>query len=304
MIKKTSILIGLLSSSVLCQAQADDKNNDKAVKPAAVELNVAQKKAKALNEKFGNLPKEDRIKYLQLRAKAHQLFSKKRTFEALIVIYDMRMIFKDDPAVLNLLGAISVEFRDFKYARSVFREAIELSGEDPKLLFNMAELAFCDNDWKTCLKEMDYIIKKLGDTEKKAKEAAIAAGLEPSKGTYTDSDFVRIMIFKQMLCHLALAQDKGQPDAERVAHEEQAIEIAGRFDYMVDSPYHYYAQAALAYHRDEKTDAAIWIMSGKKVFSNNQAATTSWDDTLVEFGYIESHYGRHFKEDALIEDVE
>ncbi len=300
MIKKTTLFIGLLSSSLVGQAQEIEEQLQK----PEVQLTKNQAKAAKLNEEFSNLAKKDRIKYLQFRAEAHRLFSKKRTFEALVYIYDMRMIFKKDPAVLNLLGAINVEFRDFKLARSVFKEAISLSGEDPKLLFNMAELAFCDNDWKTCLKEMDYIIKTLRDDEKKNNEAAIAAGFEPSKTTYTDSDFVRIMIFKQMLCHLALAQADQLSEVERNAHLDEAIKNAGRFDFMIDSPYHYYAQAALAYYREDKTEAAIWIKSAKKVFANNQGITTSWDDTLVEFGYIESHYGKHFKAKPLVEEAE
>jgi len=51
------------------------------------------------------------------------------------------------------------------------------------------------------------------------------------------------------------------------------------------------------------TDAAIWIMSAKKVFGNSQSTTTSWDDTLVEFGYIESHYGKHYKSKPLVEEI-
>ena len=160
----------MLSSSLFCQAQ-----NEAEKKELIPELTEAQVKAGKINETFSNLPKEQRIKYLTLRADAHRLFSKKRNFEALVSIYDMRSIFKDDPAVLNLLGAINVEFRDFGYARELFKHAINISGEDPKLLFNLAELAFCDNDWKACIKQMSYIRKKLDETDQKMKKLAILA---------------------------------------------------------------------------------------------------------------------------------
>lgn len=292
--KKTGIIIGMLCSTLFCQAQ--DKADKKVDVPAPV--SDSQLKQEQLNKEFGNLPKEQRVKYLTMRQEANRLFSQKRTFEALVTLYEMQEIFDKDPAAFNLFGAISVEFRDFDHARKHFKKALDLSGEDPKILFNLAELAFCNNEWESCLKDLNYILNKIEENEKIAKAKAIEKGQEPSKYSYLDTEFAKIMIFKQMLCHLALAQDESVSAEQQKVHTKKANDIAKKFNYMVDSPFYYYANAALAFSKENKTEASIWVVTAKKVFYNSPVTTSSWDDTLVEFGYIESHYGKHFKEDS------
>mgnify|MGYP000100207594 FL=1 len=224
-----------------------------------------------LNEAFSNLPEEKRTAYLKGRQEAQRLFSKKRTFETLMTIYEIEEIFPNDPAVLNLIGAVHVEFRDFDYARLIFDRAVELAGEDPKILFNVAEIEFCSNNWETCIQKFDYLIKKIDNP---------------------DSDFVNIMELKRLLCFLALANENKDNAQKRAEYLNKAKEIAKLHDYMDDTPFSYYANASLAYFEEDKILASEWVMRGKKVFG--PANTLSWDDTLVEFGYIESHYGLHF----------
>jgi tetratricopeptide (TPR) repeat protein len=115
-------------------------------------------KAADLNTRFSNLPLEKRQKYLELRAEAHRFFSNKRTFETLMAIHEMRTIFDGDPLALNLHGAIYVEFRDFKKAREIFTNAIEIAGEDPKILFNLAELEFCDSQWSNSIEKFSKLL--------------------------------------------------------------------------------------------------------------------------------------------------
>lgn len=233
-------------------------------------------KASILNTRFSNLPLEKRREYLTLRANAHRYFSNKRTFETLMAIHEMRNIFEGDPIAYNLMGAIYVEFRDFDKAREIFSKAVDMAGEDPKILFNLAELEFCDNQWVSSINHFESLLKKI--------EAQ------------SDTDFARLVEFKILLCKLALskADNKVVTDDKKKEYFAQAKQLANKYTYLLDSPYYYYANAALAFYEDDKATASNWIITAKKVFSNNPSLVTSWDDTMVEFGYIEAHYGKHY----------
>ncbi len=242
-------------------------------------------KATILNTRFSNLPEEKRRSYLKLRADAHRYFSNKRTFETLMALYEMREIFDGDPVAYNLQGAIYVEFRDFAKARETFKKAVDMAGEDPKVLFNLAELEFCDNQWVSSINHFKTLLKKIK--------------------SQSDTEFARLVEFKIMLCKLALSksEDSNINDDKKKEYLAEAKQLAHKYTYLLDSPYYYYANAALAFYEDDKATASSWIITGKKVFSNNPALVTSWDDTMVEFGYIEAHYGKHHTEsgdDALV----
>ncbi|MFT5906309.1 MAG: tetratricopeptide (TPR) repeat protein [Cryomorphaceae bacterium] len=233
-------------------------------------------KASILNTRFSNLPLEKRREYLTLRANAHRYFSNKRTFETLMAVHQMRHIFEGDPIAYNLMGAVYVEFRDFDKAREIFSKAVDMAGEDPKILFNLAELEFCDNQWVSSINHFESLLKKIE--------------------TQSDTDFSRLVEFKILLCKLALskANNKDVTDDKKNEYFAQAKQLANKYTYLLDSPYYYYANAALAFYEDDKATASNWIITAKKVFSNNPNLVTSWDDTMVEFGYIEAHYGKHY----------
>ncbi|MFT5634321.1 MAG: tetratricopeptide (TPR) repeat protein [Rubritalea sp.] len=236
--------------------------------------NVA--KTKILNTRFSNLPEEQRRKYLTTRADAHRFFSNKRTFETLMAIYEMRTIFEGDPIAYNLLGAIYVEFRDFAKAREFFSKALDMAGEDPKILFNLAELEFCDNQWISSINHFESLLKKIA--------------------SQSGSEFSRLVEFKIMLCKLALSKtdNKNVTDDQKKEYLAQAKQLAHKYTYLLDSPYYYYANSALAFYDGDKSTASKWIITARKVYSSNLSSVTSWDDTMVEFGYIEAHYGKHY----------
>lgn len=240
--------------------------------------NVA--KTKILNTRFSNLPEEQRRKYLTTRADAHRFFSNKRTFETLMAVFEMRTIFEGDPVAYNLLGAIYVEFRDFAKAREVLSKALDMAGEDPKILFNLAELEFCDNQWISSINHFESLLKKIA--------------------SQSDSEFARLVEFKIMLCKLALSKtdNKNVTDDQKKEYLAQAKQLAHKYTYLLDSPYYYYANSALAFYDGDKSTASKWIITAKKVYSSNPSSVTSWDDTMVEFGYIEAHYGKHYSESA------
>ena len=237
-------------------------------------------KADILNTRFSNLPLEERRKYLTIRADAHRYFSNKRTFETLMALNEMDAMFVGDPVAYNLKGAVYVEFRDFDKAREIFTKAVDLAGEDPKILFNLAELEFCDNQWISSIDHFKSLLKKI--------EAQ------------SNTDFVRLVEFKILLSKLALSKtDHSNISEEQKAdYLDQAKQLANKYTYLLDSPFYYYANSALAFYEDDKVTASEWIMTAKKVFARTPSLVTSWDDTMVEFGYIEAHYGKHYTESA------
>lgn len=246
----------------------------------APEVKKKVAKAAILNNRFSNLPEQERRKYLTIRADAHRFFSNKRTFETLMALHEMRAIFEGDPVAYNLLGAIYVEFRDFPKARQTFIKAVDMAGEDPKVLFNLAELEFCDNQWASSIEHFQTLLKKIE--------------------SQSDTDFARLVEFKIMLCKLALSKsdDKSVTDDQKKEYLAEAKQLAHKYTYLLDSPYYYYANAALDFYEEDRSTASSWIITAKKVFSNNPGLVTSWDDTMVEFGYIEAHYGKHYSESA------
>lgn len=266
----TTLIAGIFASTPANAQVGEDLKDD----------NPDNTKAAILNTRFSNLPKEQRREYLTLRADAHRYFSNKRTFETLMALHEMRAIFDSDPVAYNLLGAIYVEFRDFAKARDTFTKAVDMAGEDPKILFNLAELEFCDNQWQSSIRNFEVLLEKIKSQR--------------------DSEFARLVEFKIMLCQFALSKsdDGSVPDDEKKEYFAQARQTAHKYSYLLDSPYYYYANAALAFYAGDKTTASDWIITAKKVFSNNPSLVTSWDDTMVEFGYIEAHYGKHYSESA------
>lgn len=254
---------------------------------ASVEQKTAERanKANILNKRFSNLPAEKRRKYLKLRADAHRYFRNKRTFETLMAVYEMKDIFEDDPVAYNLLGAVYVEFRDFSKAREIFRKAVDLAGDDPKVLFNLAELEFCDNQWESSIQHFKILLKNID--------------------SQSDTEFSRLIEFKILLCKLALskAENETVSDNKKKEYLSEAKQLASKYSYLIDSPFYYYANAALSFYEGNRDLASKYLITAKKVFSNRLDLVTSWDDTIVEFGYIEAHYGKHFSEDAEIDSI-
>jgi len=264
-----------------CFAVAQSKNKSSKLSPIDSQKNNALKlsqKAEDINTQFSNLPEEKRLEYFKLRANAHRYFSNKRTFEALLATCNAKAIIEGDPAVHNLQGAIFVEFRDFKKAREAFNIASKIVTNDTNILFNIAEMDFCDNNWKRALEQFEKIIQILGPD--------------------SNSSVVKISEFKIMLCKLALSKD-AEPttsDQEKKSYLEEAKVLAKKYSFLVDSPYYYYANAALAFYDNDNTKASEWLIKARAIFSNNPGLISAWDDTLIEFGYIEAHYGKRFSE--------
>jgi tetratricopeptide (TPR) repeat protein len=206
---------------------------------------------------FLNLPEEKRQEFAELFDKASRYFQQKRIFETLDTIYQAEKIFPESSALLNLRGSCYVEIRAFDKAMKAFEEALEIDPDNISIRFNIAEVNFVTKQWQ------------------KAHDKLVALLEEVPEGR---TAFARLIEFKILLCKSKLGMD-----------EEVQI-LAEKYGYQDDSPYHYYAKAALAYANDDLLEAEQWLARANRIFRDPNVIAP-WQDTLVEFGYIKSFYG-------------
>lgn len=219
----------------------------------------------AWQQAFLNLPEDTRADFDRHVAKARELFAQKRIFETIEELHAARKIYPDSPDVENLLGACKVEFRAFKKAMEHFERANALSPRNPSVLFNIAEVQFVTKQWADARR---YFERVLALTE--------AEGSKQSLYHLTE--------FKLMLCLIQLGE------------MDQAREYVDKYDFMDDTPFPYYAEAAIAYHGGDELKAEAAIARAARVFRNPQLLSP-WQDTLMEFGYIKSFYGGDLPEE-------
>lgn len=208
---------------------------------------------------FLNLPQKEREDFSNIFTEAQRLFSQKRIFEALDKLADAEKIFADHPDLHNLRGACQVEFRAFDKAMEHFRKADELQPGSPNIIFNIGEIQFVTKDWKACEETFTRVLDMVKDDPKQLPLA-------------------RLVEFKILLSRLKLGK------------EAEATEMAGKYDFLDDSPYPYYAEAALHYHAGREIEAEAAIARATRIFQN-PAILSPWQDTMIEFGYIKSFFG-------------
>lgn len=211
----------------------------------------------ANQQAFLNLPEQRRKEFLSYLTDASRLFQQKRIFESLDALDKAYSIFNESAEIYNLRGSCYVEMRSFDKALAAFQKAAELSKQNPSVEFNIAEVYFVKKDWKNALQSFEKVLKLLPESNK-----ALA----------------RLVEFKILLC------------LKQVGRDDDALILAEKYDYMDDSPFHYYAQAALAYDDKRLVEAEQWLARAARIFRNIDIISP-WQDTLVEYGYIKSFYG-------------
>lgn len=224
----------------------------------AADAAAAEQKALLPNQKaFLNLPEEERKEFIKHLSEANRVFQQKRVFESLAELDEAAKIFKDSPELYNLRGSCYVEIRAFDKAMGQFEKALEYSDNNPSIRFNVGEVYFVTKEWQKALDVFEKVLKQLPPDN-------LALG--------------RLVEFKILLCKKKLNLD------------DEAVAMAEKYDFMDDSPYYYYAQAALAYDREDLVKAEEWLARAGRIF-RNPATLAPWQDTLVEYGYIKSFYG-------------
>lgn len=223
---------------------------DKPVQDKKVELMPNQ-------QAFLNLPEETRKEFIKYLSEASRLFQEKRIFECLEQLDKATKVFPDSPELHNLRGSCFVEMRAFDKALASFESGRVFTKENSSIDFNIAEVHFVTKQWQKSADIFDRILKSLP-----ANNIALA----------------RLVEFKLLLCKKKLG-----------LHDEATI-LAEKYDYLDDSPYYYFAQAAIAYDKNDLVKAEEWLAMAGRIFQGSEALAP-WQDTLVEYGYIKSFYG-------------
>lgn len=208
-------------------------------------------------KEFLNLPEERRTEFAKHFGEAARYFQQKRIFECLEALGEAEAIFDNSAELLNLKGSCYVEMRAFDKALDAFNEALEISPKNSSIRFNVAEVLFVTQQWQ---KSHDLFVDILRDVP----EGNTSLG--------------RLIEFKILLCKKKLGLD------------EEVVALSEKYDYLDDSPYYYYAQAALAYSNEDFLEAEKWLARANRIFRDPNIIAP-WQDTLVEFGYIKSFYG-------------
>lgn len=248
------VLIAMtLSPMLLAQEKPGAKD-----KPAK-NLQQAQRvdKLTPQQREFLKLPAEKRQEHVKNLQEAARLFSRKEILQSLNSLRLAETAFADNPELWNMRGSCYVEIRAFDKALESFQKALNIAGDNPSILFNVGEVYFVSQQWQKAHDIFKTVMDKLPTGRQ---------GLG------------RITEFKLMLCKLKLGK------------EDEAQILSEKYDYQDDSPYHYYAKAAMACHRDDMTTGQEEIARAGRIFREPQILAP-WQDTLIEFGYIKSHYG-------------
>ncbi len=230
-------------------------------KPAPIEAKKTQAEAKdALlpnQQAFLNLPEERRKEFIKHLGEANRIFQQKRIFETIEEVDKAAAIFKDNPEIYNLRGSCFVEMRSFDKALAEFEKAAALAKDNPSIEFNIGEVHFVTKQWQKSCDIFEKVMKLLP-----ADSIALS----------------RLTEFKILLCKMKL----GKKDEVTIMSE--------KYDFLDDSPYYYYAKAAVAYEANNLVKAEEWLAMAGRIF-NDANVIAPWQDTLVEYGYIKSFYG-------------
>lgn len=245
--------ISFFSLLVLVTPLAAQNEAKPAVKPPDADSKTLMPNQQA----FLNLPEERRNEFIKSLGEANRLFQQKRVFETLEELEKAMKIFADSPEIYNLRGSCFVEMRSFDKALADFKSALAFTKDNPSVEFNIAEVYFVTKEWKKSVDLFEKIMKALPPEN-------LALG--------------RLVEFKILL------------GKKKLGLKDEVAVMAEKYDFLDDSPYYYYAQAALAYDNNNLIKAEEWLAIAGRIFQDPNVLAP-WQDTLVEYGYIKSFYG-------------
>ena len=206
---------------------------------------------------FLNLPEEERKEFAKHFGEAARYFQQKRIFETLESLDEAEKIFDQSAELLNLRGSCYVEMRAFDKATAAFEEALEINPKNTSIRFNVAEVLFVTKQWQKALDTFTEILPEIPEN---------------------NISLSRLVEFKMLLC------------MKKLGMNDDVLILAEKYDYQDDSPYYYYAKAALSYEEGDLLKAEEWLARANRIFRDPNIIAP-WQDTLVEFGYIKSIYG-------------
>lgn len=191
-----------------------------------------------------------------------------RLQEALERLNDVEKAIGEFHIISNMRGAVYTKMRDFKTAREEFEKAVnETKLKDPEGFhprFNLAEINFVEKKYDDARKGFEELIATLAAKPKKPNNEAEEAN---------DKSTTTLMQFKLLICDVQ--QDKDP--AEHMAKLDQ---------YDNDSPAWYFANAAMAFKKDNKEEAEEWLASASKIYPKE--LNDIYQDSLVEVGWLQT----------------
>lgn len=225
--------------------------------PAESDANPPAQALLPNQQAFLNLPEEKRKEFIKHLGEANRIFQQKRIFETLDELDKAAAIFADSPEIHNLRGSCYVEMRAFDKALAEFEKAASFSKDNPSINFNIGEVYFVTKEWQKAHDIFEQVMKLLPPDN-------VALG--------------RLVEFKVLLCK------------KKLGKQDEVTILAEKYDFLDDSPFYYYAQAALAYEDNNLIKAEEWLAIAGRIFRDPNILAP-WQDTLVEYGYIKSFYG-------------
>lgn len=225
--------------------------------PPVVPSDVKKEALLPNQQAFLNLPEERRNEFIKHLGEANRVFQQKRIFETMEELDKAAAIFTDSPELHNLRGSCYVEMRAFDKALAEFGKAAAFSKDNPSINFNIGEVYFVTKEWRKAHDIFESVMKQLPQDN-------MALG--------------RLVEFKILLCK------------KKLGLNDEVTILAEKYDFLDDSPYYYYAQAALAYDDNNLVKAEEWLAMAGRIFRDPNILAP-WQDTLVEYGYIKSFYG-------------
>lgn len=263
--RRLLFILGL--SSVLASISVAQDLIDLPVLESVPKIEGAFADGDAYAQAFSNLTAAEKQGYSDLIISASNKFREKRIFAALEELYKADEILEHGPHALNLYGACYVEFRDFEKAEKYFGTVYYMEPNSVTILFNLAEISFVSGDWEECIKRIDLLLLHYKEQ--------------------TSAPMLVLVQFKKMLALLKL----GRIDEARAIQKSQPEDA--------DNPFYYYAKAAFAFFEERDEDAVRAINAGRSIYGRGESPMNAvWEDTMIEFGYVQSFFGGIGEPDA------
>ena len=209
---------------------------------------------KKYQEQFSNLSPAEQKKFSEALVKSTQLLSEKRFFETLHAIAPANKTIPNHPSIRIIKASIDVQLRNFEEAEAQFLSLHEEFEDNLSTAFNLGEMYFVQSKWE---KALQYF--KVSNS--------LAVGSD-------QSTFYYLIEFKKFICYIKLNQ---QANAE---------EIARKYDYLTDSPIHYYIEFITSLEKGDIQEAIASRARAIRIFSNKPSDIKVFDDSLAETNYL------------------
>ncbi|NCZ96413.1 MAG: tetratricopeptide repeat protein [Verrucomicrobia bacterium] len=218
---------------------------------------VARSTAEEAAKRTDDLPTDPEEKYKVTYIRSAQAFSR-NDLENAIKFLDLAEQAKPGQAnTANLRGAIYTRQRDWPKAQSAFEEALKLQPDLPMAQFNLGEVLFLNKKYAEARERFQIFVNS-----------------QPKND---------LGLYKIYLCDL-LGGDKAKADA-----------FLNTLQPNPNSPLYYFAKAAEAFVKGDKTVAMEFVGSAYRIYPPDANATFA--DSLVEKGYLSGEQAEKIPEE-------